>query len=965
MASKGFPIILLALLLLFSWSIPCRAQDEGKSKELLELERLEAARKKREALKAAAVRNPSIGDPELLVEAYRDSFRHWPRHEQGKDAVREVLKGGKDTAPFLAKLLDDRDYRMKPALAYMLGRLGYVEAKDQIEELLDDPHLKASARHILQALHQLDKAHAEGLAQKLLGSKDKALRNAAFSLLNSKRGVDPVPLESLRALLESRDGDIRHKAFSLLKRKESEALDEVALNLVGDDYPTLAGDVCLYLGTRNNPAVIEGLRTKLTFEPERAFAFALASLVELESNFNLVLLIKEDFEKLRPFLNSRDPLLKVSAAAALGSICLRSNTDEDANLIHNNIVPALMEVFLPNRYFRDHACMLDVSFKPLRKMTGYPFGKDLSLWREWWTNEGKDFVEHRFLITLDSSQYPSTVVAYRGKLAEKEYGFSLAGSTLINNTVYRRGDRTFYLSSKDMGNLIEFLYGRGFFSRRSESGEGGADQALPVIRMSVEANARQLSPEGGEDADFTAMEKRLVELYWNNYWQLLYPGGDLRAWWEIQYAWWRENVEEEARVNRFIELLIAAFPILSQEMVLECCGWLEENEALPRTMTLGQAVTLLDKLGDRYTIDPLVERVVGLLNTCGNREFFKPLVHYLYANFESRSFPMLARSALELNCLEEAFQSDKWFVRVVAAQAAPQSGQNFLPYLKALLHDDWPQVRGAAVRALADLEYPENLPALQEIMASEDLEATATLLDALKGRREEWVLDFYEQVLKEGESILWPLALEGLAAFRSDRAAKAVIIFIRKLGLDSELAQKGVTALMRVGGEEARIALFDLLETCEDKDLANDLIFALADLGETKIFPRLHDFILEQRLRSRALDAMIYLLVTDFGDEIWKYREVWNKSRDESQAFFLSLALGVQRSSAPNAESFEGIPIFALVKALNDERWYVRKAALRILEEGAGQSFGRLEKGATEGDRVAVTAAWSDWYRMR
>ena len=60
---------------------------------------------------------------------------------------------------------------------------------------------------------------------------------------------------------------------------------------------------------------------------------------------------------------------------------------------------------------------------------------------------------------------------------------------------------------------------------------------------------------------------------------------------------------------------------------------------------------------------------------------------------------------------------------------------------------------------------------------------------------------------------------------------------------------------------------------------------------------------------------------------------------------------------------YQGIAKNDLVNALRHESWPVRTAALRILEEGAGQSFGELTRYSTDDDINSVASAWEIWLK--
>ena len=375
-------------------------QDQGKAQKKTEIPDL---KKDIEKLQDEARRNPSVADPEILVDIYKEYLRFWPRNKDGQEAVSQILKCGNGTIPYVEKMLDGRDYRVKPAVAHILAKLEYFEAYDKIKSLLDDPRLKASTRLILQALHRLDPLGTEMFCLELLGGKNSSFRQAAFALLTNRLEPEMIKGEKvaiLRDLMKSEEGDVRHKAFQLALKNPDDALDACALSLTGDPDPQLAEEVMEYLASRNSPEVIEKLKALLTYDYERPFAFALMTLVRMENNYGQAILDLEMMPELEKFISSRDPLFCVSVAAALGNLGLRSSSEADLNLIRNQVVPAFMQVFLSNRYYKDFSSMLGISADTMTKITGFPFGRDLTAWRSWWDTEGREFSKNQFLLSL-------------------------------------------------------------------------------------------------------------------------------------------------------------------------------------------------------------------------------------------------------------------------------------------------------------------------------------------------------------------------------------------------------------------------------------------------------------------------------------------------------------------------------------------------------------------------------------
>jgi len=917
-----------------------------------------------EKLKQEGIKDPVLADPELLVEFYKPHFLKWPHRKESDDAVKQVIKGGKATAPYLIRLLDGRDYRLKPAVAHILGKLGADEARDRIESLINDTRLNSSLRHLLMALDDLDSTYTKALCMNLLSSSKRVQRNAAFWLLNSHE--KPPARSLLINLLGSSEGDVRYKTFRLMEKNPSEELDEAALGLVGDPFPQLAYRITDYLGSRNNPLVVSGLKERLSFEPERGFAFALAALVKLETTFDEPFFEREMLADIGSFVSNRDPLFRTSAAAAMCCICLRSGNEEDMNTIHNRIVPAIMEVFLKNRYFKDFKCMLEISAPCMQKMTGAPFGLDLTFWREWWNTEGREFVEGQFLITVDATQYSRIVILISsiGKDGKRRC-FFVAGDELVGKPLSETNTRAVFLSVQDMGSLLDLFYARGFFELPSKRSIANGD-ASPArfIEMRLEKRTRILMPDVERDADaYRAMEECLLEVYSDNLWQLLHAREGDNKWWENRYERWKNETDETLLTERFLSDMIVSMNDMPDEVLIECMQELARKEGLPKVLGEPEVEMLLSKLESRHTIDHVVEKAIDLIITAGEARLLESMIRFLYSTYERESYPLLGKAMRAFDCIDACLDDERWFVRAAAAHATPGTGPDPAPMLEPLLMDGRPEVRQAALCALAKTNSKASRALLDEVLNLGDAVSGSAVLKAISGINDPWVVPFFDKALKEGGQGLYNQALQGIAQVRSPQAAEVVKEFISSPGLSDEHHRAGIKALERIGGQNARDALFGFLEKCENEEMQMEIISGLARLGETRVFSRIAECLMEEKLRDRAIFAMAHLLVRDFGEQTWKYRELWNEHAGESQAYFLTSVLRAEEPWTADTETycFEGIPVSTLVEALRHDQWPVRLAALRILEEGSGCFFGEMTRTSTDSEVSRMADAWEGW----
>ncbi|MBU0755104.1 MAG: HEAT repeat domain-containing protein, partial [Planctomycetes bacterium] len=521
-------------------------------------------------------------------------------------------------------------------------------------------------------------------------------------------------------------------------------------------------------------------------------------------------------------------------------------------------------------------------------MTGSPFSRDLTFWHDWWGKDGRAFVDQQFLIRVDPDQVSRTSIHYFVAEEGRSSRITLAGEGLINELKPQFEDQVYFISTEDMGSLVNFLYSQDFFERMALTGSEPSAAGQAFISMEVEDLARIVGSESVTDAGFKAMEEELAARIEDQRWQCLYPGGGLKQWWEDRYPWWKEEKDPAKRTRCGLEDFIPALEKMKDGSILQSVELLEELGALHDCLDGRDVKSLLSGLSKRYwKIDPVVEAVVGMILKARNPDFLESLILYLYGTYNREAFPLLRKAMIVLDGTRKSLDDPQWFVRAIAAEACTEQGETGISSLITLARDKVPDVRFAALRGLASLDSDEGYSVLMEVMTRPDLDAKKVILEALKGLQSSRTLALYGQGLEMEVPELWPLALEGLGEISSPRAAEMIEGFIGKIGFQHEAAPAGIVALVRMGGDPARTVLGRLYMACDQAALKKTILFARADLGETRVFPELLDCLLENTLRDKALDAMAYLLVADYGGALWRYRERWEKAPGESQAYFL------------------------------------------------------------------------------
>ncbi len=898
-------------------------------------------------------KDPLLLAPGDLVDHCRVELLFWP-DPRGERAVRLIFSRGNETIPYLEKLLEENNYRIKPAVVHLLSRFGHDAVWEPARALINHPGLKPKVKLILDSLHRLRPDETLLLCTRLFSAKARYLRNVSFNFLMTK-DISSLK-EELEGLIGSPEGDVRRHAFLLLEKSNIPAaeMNSIALRLVGDENARLANQVRLYLSRQDSDKVSRELQKLVRSENERVFAFAVLTLVTAELKIAGEFVPLELAGRLDGYLLTRDPLLKVASASGLACIYLRRSAAEDWDYLRACVVPAYMEVFLAGRYCSDFSCLLEISAACLQKITGAPFGSDLTFWKTWWSEHGEEFVGRKDLFILSEEDLARVVIDFEKRGGSTGIRFRLAGDVLIGDPGFERTPLTCFVTSARLRDLLDGLYLGGFFSAADPAaasvGKTAASDGRTVL-VKVTAGGKIRRVEYRErNTRFERIEQALLAAHSENAWQHLFSGGDFGSWYLENRIWWRDMANRTKQTERFLSGLIESFNLLSEETILACYDWLCERRDLGESLDAEEWRRLVSRVRNRKSADLLVRGMIDLVIVSESNELFDPLTTYLFAVYGEESYPLLGMVVLGMNRVADSAGDGRWYLRAGAACVLGGRGPGDFHLVRKLLDDESDAVRIEMLRSLAQAGTSENRAVLWDVIDRGAPARIRELMVALDGIKEPWVFE----ILAAGsgkESIDVRLAaVDALALYPGKEAEDLVFASFESFSRDSDEWRRAVDRLAERGGSTSRNVLLRLFRGNSSRDAIRFLALSLARLGETGVVPVLLRMLEgDEDSVNEIRGALSLLMVRDFPKEVWRYGVLWDKYPGRGQAFFLAEALGMDGSALSTGmdKPFEGIPIRALEDALIDERWMVRLAALRILEDGYGEFFGDANRDST------------------
>lgn len=916
--------------------------------------------------------DPLLTEPGELVRHYSRDLMFWPE-EKGEKAAESIMAGGRDTIEPLMAVLAGRDYRIKPGAAHILSRFGYTDAWDAIKATLPHPRLKKSVKHLLASLHRLDAGKTMDLAVSLLSSRDRHLRKNSHSFLLTK---DLLPCkDSLKSLLDSREDDVRRHAFLLLAKSTipAEELTPGALKLTGDNDPRLADAVRTYLAERCTGGVAEQLAALADSSDERRFAFAVLTMAFAENRLGEPVVPDKVKENLESLINSRDPLLKATAASGLTCLYLRKGSEEEHERLRTRVVPAFMEIFLGGQYCKDFMCLLTVAGSCLQRVTGEPFGTDLTVWKKWWTAHDHEYMDRQRLLTITRDNLDRMMVRYDRREGKRRTRFLLAGEGWLDDPRFTRTSSTCFLSLPELNTILDNIFVSDFLQTGSMKSEDGTVVAgsLPVgtalIEVAGEKRNHIVRYEIGRDERLDRLGMILQQIYRANVWQLLHSGVGFSDWYKENASWWRDQSTEVLRTRRFITNFLDVFNLLSEDLILVCYDWLAARDDLKNLLDPEECGDLLSRIQGRGRIDGLVRGTVQFIVAANARSLLDPLMTFLYTSFGENSFPLIAEAIEGLSSQAVAVQDKRWFVRVAAANALASKGESAMAALIGLLNDQDRRVRIEAFRSLARIECPGALDLMQAVTNRDETDKMLELLIALAGVRKTWAYEIMKVGVVNESDDLRLAALRGLTWFHGKETEALIHAVLAELGRGSEEWCRAARLLADSGGPTARQVLVTLFEGTGEPALRTMLALGLAKVGSMKAVPHLLRLVNEGGDSGEVREALASLMVSDFPDDAGKFTRFWEQNPGRDQAYFLMKALKYDPGGSASAigERFEGIETHVLVAALADNRWPVRVSAGRILEEGAELRPGRLERTTGLKEMNSIRHTWEDWLEGR
>ncbi len=925
----------------------------------------------------------------LVLEALRTPSPEGRRAAGASAAAR--LSGDPDAIPaLLGAMRDTRNFRWCGEILDGVVALDPVGAKDRLFPLLTVPSSLVVDR-VARAL------------QPLLGPGD-------------------VPI--LKALLSSKLAGTRRAALGMAAEADFPAIREDLLAALGDPSPEVAAAAAMTLSHRAGPEGVPGLNALARGEDLRRASYAVLTLLmaaegasgpPLEDATVACLLGSRG-------LRSQDPLARAVAALALADVGYARHDPVVDPILEAEVVPALLDMVTGTRLHADLMALRPQALLRLRRLC--PGTEEVQSgpdWAKWWESRRGGFVARRALVSLPASVRGDLRVrvdgAGPGPAGPCLYSAEASGAPPGGGA----GGKFVALAKDEADRIAAAVESSGVLALPEVQGE---ESQAPRLEIGVEAGRRGRTvrfhpgaePPAGVRALLDVLARVREDGLWQRYWDRR-AATTFGAFVEGERAFWKGGADAAERSRRLVRLAVGSLADLAEDADrLEALHRIAAEPGLREAMRPPDADAVASLAVAGAGLAQVPEAALRALAAAGMTEGLSILLAKLETARDEGD-----RSALE-GILEDTFRACPpaavfeaasgrsgvvargAAVRALGARGDRGDAQVLAAIAKAAAAPE-PAVRGAAYLALgrlraegavgilADAVEQETdgvaragaleglglhggasvVPVLGRAASSPDAGVRAAALRGLGAAKEPEGLSFLLAALTaDPDPAVRVEADRAVRSLGGDRAREALRALALDRRRDAETRARAVEGLGLLGAGSSLPDLRALLGDAEDS-VADAAAFALAWVRDGAGAPRVLEALRAGRSPGRALQGIELLSLESFrgsrdrAEAVALYTGWYEVSRDRGPRGWLADALAARGLGDAGLRDFtEGTnpraAVPALLQALSDPSWALRRAANLELERISGRAFGDLDPWTPESKAASVAASWGEWW---
>jgi HEAT repeat protein len=958
--------------------------------------------------------------PKSDLQKAMDSLAGWPSPE-ARSAVDWLVARWTEAKPALLAALGARpsDGRLLPGAAAAFQRAGDTEGLPVLLAAVREPKGWRAAAEVIDAAVALDPVGLRDRLLPLLSVPCSAVVERAARAVRPALGPEDAP--RLLDLAGSKSASTRRAALGLVSEVDLAAARVALLRALGDPAPEVAQAAAAILGTRGDASLRADLNAAARGTDARAGAYAVVALSLLTDGLGTSAM---DDATVAAILGSRglrsaDPLNRAVAALALADIGYRTADPVVDPLLEKEVVPALLEVVAGARFFPDLVTLRPLVLSRLRRLCAGT--EDLQTspdWSAWWESRTGTFVARRVLTSIPPGSRGALRLRVAGPAAGTAGPAVYAASAAEVPSAGGAGGRFVLLSPEEADRAARAVEESGLLTLPEPSALGEAASLEVAVDVGNRGHVLRFPAGAAVPPGIEGLLRVLAEVRAANRWQRYWDHRVAPIFADFvageRPAWAAGGAADGDRATRLLRLASGAAVDLPEEDRLDTLQEMLQSPTLRGALRPEDA----SALASLAVVDPRLgasgEAALRVLAAAGRPEGLS----CLRARLETTDTPA-ERSALE-GILEETFaaappglvldaaaQGEGVAVRcaavrslggrggdeaaakaVLAATSAPEAPVRAAAYRAlgrlrladagtalrfALENETETAAKAGAIEGLGSLGGADVVPVLGRASQSPDPRLRAAAVRALAATREPealpWVLSLLSSDADPGVREESDRAVRSVGGDRAREALRSLALDRRRPG---EIRVRAIEGLGVLGAEQSGADLHALLED-PDAEVADAAAFALAWVRDGDAAPRLLEALRAGRSPARTLRCLELLSLESFRqvkdreEAVALYTGWYELSRPRGPRGWLAEALTTRGFADASIRGFEDgkdprAAVPALLRALAERNWALRRAANLELRRISGKDLGEIDPWTPEEKALAIATAWGEWW---
>ncbi len=938
---------------------------------------------------------------------------------QAKELERWPLASAKRAANLLTKkehvhLLLDILEKGKPAAkegaAFCLGKLREKKAYPILHSFVKQREMRTRLTTTFRSMVLIHKTKAYQDIIDFIKTSPSLGHKDAYNALFKITTEEHIPI--LKELYQSRSYRTRLLSIRLMNAIKKQDMFMYFVKALEDDSPYVVSQALEILG--NIP--LEKIKKYFSFsniknKNQTIQNYALLILVLQEDSSKEIILNDEWLSLVWQNIRHTNPFVKCCATVALVNFGLRTEDPHIIELLDKYIPPTLIDILSGTVYFKEYLVVKDIAHQKLIQLTGKNFGKNMALWRDWWSRNGKNFRSIRLLQGITQDEIHALRLIYYIKNATKELTYLYTAKQ--EKEEEKNFERIVYLNNKQATELVNVLGKTKYFEMPQEY--GNRLDTYHKLEITLQNKVKTVIVYGLHPGNLSpilhVLGKHTTENIWQLYWDN-YKRPDWDVWFQEESEWFLKNTNKKQRNQRLKKMILESYAWLKPNVrdiaVQDLLELMQENSE----MTSAMVQWGLTHIQTEMELNFRTQKLIQSLALAKNELAIHSIIEFLLLNYTPIARQLLidtlihAKTPILLQYIRHANFRIRSVVVEVLGDKEPE--EIIIPWVMALLQDSQTEVLEQTLLTLGKWKLKATWEDIYEILHTErylvttrekallaltmiDPEKSRPICSALLTSQEEHMRAAVAKALVMiGDTIslrtLWQILQSDPSLLVRETAKKSLIENQQEQSIQNLL----LSLALQPSTTQVRLQALNILEQFDDCPL-EELQPLLKDqdtklqLQVAKIFanqyhiPTIPIFIraLSHQEQDKEIQYVLEKLTLQKINEETKeslsnsYKQWWkhNKHIPYNQIIFKAFKTrGYQVSSMidyllTNKPNKQMIPL--LLTTIQDENWYIQAISNHLLQQITQQNYGTIRHHTGKKIQQEIHKSWQNYYKQQ